>query len=158
MPFPVKESTEYGETNHFRRNACVKCGASLQVGRPQGTTHDNGFSVSHSDDRPSGTTRKAGSNVSDGRPRGTTREGGCSVSDGQPCGTIREAGCNVSDRRLCGTTHEAGSNVGDGRPRGTTLEAGSHVSSGQPCGRRNRIEFHDSIEFPTEWHGILRKN
>ena len=45
MSFPVKECTECGETNHFRRNACVKCGASLQVGRPQGTTHDNGFSV-----------------------------------------------------------------------------------------------------------------
>ena len=36
MPFPVKECTECGETNHLRRNACVKCGASLQVGRPQG--------------------------------------------------------------------------------------------------------------------------
>ena len=34
MSFPVKECTECGETNHFRRNACVKCGASLQVGRP----------------------------------------------------------------------------------------------------------------------------
>ena len=65
MPFPVKECTECGETNHFRRNACVKCGASLQVDRPQGTTHDNGFSVSRSGGRLSGTTRKAGSNVSD---------------------------------------------------------------------------------------------
>ena len=41
----------------------MKCGASLQVGRPQGTTHDNGFSVSLSGDRPSGTTRKARSNL-----------------------------------------------------------------------------------------------
>ena len=80
MPFPVKECTDCGETNHFRRNACVKCGASLQVGRPQGTTHDNSFSVSRSGDRPNGTTRKTGSNVSDGRPRDTTREAGSHVS------------------------------------------------------------------------------
>ena len=66
MSFPVKECTECGETNHFRRNACVKCGASLQVGRPQGTTHDSGFSVRRCGGRPSGTTHKAGSNVSDG--------------------------------------------------------------------------------------------
>ena len=107
MSFPVKECTECGETNHFRRNACVKCGASLQVGRPQGTTHDNGFSVSSSGGRPSCTTRKAGSNVSDGqRPRGITREAGSNVSD--------RAGSNVSDGRPCGTTHEAEFNVSDG--------------------------------------------
>ena len=94
MPFPVKECTGCGETNHFRRNACVKCGANLQVGRPQGTTHDSGFSVRCRGGRPSGTTRKAGSNVSDGRPHGTTHEVGCNVSDRRPCGTTREAGCN----------------------------------------------------------------
>ena len=106
MSFPVKECTECGESNHFRRNACVKCGASLQVGRPQGTTHDNCFSVSCSGGRPSGTytTHKAGSNVSDGRPRGTTREAGSHVSSGRPCGTTGEAGCSVSSGRPCGTT------------------------------------------------------
>ena len=25
------------------------------------------------------------------------------------------------------------------------------ISDGRPCGRRHRIEFHDSIEFPTKW-------
>ena len=67
----------------------MKCGASLQVGRPQDITHDNDFSVSCTGGRPSGTTRKAESNVSDGRPCGTTHEAGSNVSDG--------VGCNVSD-------------------------------------------------------------
>ena len=62
-----------------------------------------------------------------------------------------EAGCSVSSGRPCGTTREAGSNVSDGRPCGTTREAGCNVSGGRPRGRRQRIEFHDSIEFPTEW-------
>ena len=86
-----------------------------------------------------------------GRPSGTTREAGSNVSDGRPRGTTREAGSNVSDGRPSGTTREAGSNVSDGRPRGTTREAGCNVSSGRPCRRRHRIEFHYSVEFPTEW-------
>ena len=67
------------------------------------------------------------------------------------CGTTHEAGSNVSDGRPRGTTREVGSHVSSGRPCGTTREAGCSVSSSRPRGRRHRIEFHDSIEFPTEW-------
>ena len=108
MPFPEKQCRECGQANHCKRNVCNSCGAALNVGRPHGTTHDHGFSVSRSGGRPHGTTREAGSDVSSGRPRGTTREAGCNVSSGRARGTTHEAGCNVSSGRPHGTTRGAG--------------------------------------------------
>ena len=133
----------------------MKCGASLQVGRPQGTAHDNDFSVSRSGGRPSGTTRKAGSNASDGRLRGTTREArsnvsdgaGFNVSDGRPCGTTHEAGSHVSSGRPCCTTGEAGCSVSSGRPCGTTREAGCNVSGGLHYHGNHSYDFHDKNDL-----------